>query len=125
MSQSVQVVILCEDVQHEAFARRFLESSGLDYGRIRVNKSPKGRGSGEQYVRETYHKELEYFRARKHRVNQTLIVLLAAVEGSTPSAPILLDITVALLSSHILDIDNCFSLLIYLQVLAMAYVLRI
>ena len=35
MSRNVQVVILCEDRQHEAFARRFLERAGKD---VRVQR---------------------------------------------------------------------------------------
>ena len=78
MSRNVQVVILCEDRQHEAFARRFLARAGK-YVRVqRVEVSPKGRGSGEQFVRERFAKELAYYRARKHRVEQALIVLIDA-----------------------------------------------
>jgi len=78
MSRNVQVVILCEDRQHEAFARRFLERTGKDIRVQRVEVSPKGRGAGEQFVRERFRKELAYYRARKHRVEQALIVLIDA-----------------------------------------------
>ncbi len=78
MSRNVQVVVLCEDRQHEAFARRFLERTGKDVRVQRVEVSPKGRGAGEQFVRERFAKELAYYRARKHRVEQALIVLIDA-----------------------------------------------
>lgn len=79
MSRSVQIVLLCEDRQHEAFARRFLKKIGKDYRVQRVERvNPKGRGSGEQFVRERFKKELEYYRLRKHRVGQALIVLIDA-----------------------------------------------
>ena len=78
MSRNVQVVILCEDRQHEAFARRFLARAGKFVRVQRVEVSPKGRGSGEQFVRERFAKELAYYRARRHRVEQALIVLIDA-----------------------------------------------
>ncbi|MGI6418744.1 MAG: hypothetical protein ACOX1P_24115 [Thermoguttaceae bacterium] len=78
MSRNVNVVILCEDRQHEAFARRFLEQTGKGLRVQRVEISPKGRGSGEQFVRERFAKELAYYRARQHRVEQALIVVIDA-----------------------------------------------
>jgi hypothetical protein len=78
MSRNVQVVILCEDRQHEAFARRFLTRTGRHVRVQRVEINPKGRGSGEQFVRQRFVKELAYYRARKHRVEQALIVLIDA-----------------------------------------------
>jgi hypothetical protein len=44
----------------------------------RVEVNPRGRGSGEQFVRQRFSKELAYYRARKHRVEQALIVLIDA-----------------------------------------------
>lgn len=81
MSRNVQVVILCEDRQHEAFARRFLARRGEHFRVQRVERCPKGRGSGEQFVRERFAKELAYYRARKHRVGQALVVLVDADAG--------------------------------------------
>jgi hypothetical protein len=78
MSRNVQVVILCEDRQHEAFARRFLTRAGKSVRVQRVEVSPSGRGSAEQFVRERFAKEVAYYRARKHRVEQALIVLIDA-----------------------------------------------
>lgn len=78
MSRNVNVIILCEDRQHEAFARRFLKRSGRDYRVQRVEISPKGRGSGEQFVRARFAKELAEYRARRHRVEQALVVMIDA-----------------------------------------------
>lgn len=78
MSRNVQVVILCEDRQHEAFARRFLALAGRSVRVQRVEVSPKGRGSGEQFVRQRFASELAYYRARQHRVEQALVVLIDA-----------------------------------------------
>jgi hypothetical protein len=78
MSRGVNVVIVCEDRQHEAFARRFLGQAGKGLRVQRVEVSPKGRGSGEQFVRARFAKELAYYRGRQHRREQALIVVLDA-----------------------------------------------
>jgi hypothetical protein len=78
MSRNVNIVILCEDRQQEAFARRFLDQAGKGFRVQRVEVSPKGRGSGEQFVRERFAKELAYYRARQHRVEQSLVVVIDA-----------------------------------------------
>jgi len=78
MSRNVNVVVLCEDRQHEAFARRFLAKAGYNPRRQRVQVSPKGRGSGEQFVREHFAEELAYYRDRQHRVQQALVVVIDA-----------------------------------------------
>lgn len=78
MSRTVNIVILCEDRQHEAFARRFLRQAGRGYRVQRVEVSPRGRGSGEQFVRARFAKELAYYRARQHRVEQALVVVIDA-----------------------------------------------
>lgn len=78
MSRNVNIVVLCEDRQHEAFARRFLGQAGKGMRVQRVEISPKGRGSGEQFVRKQYAKEVAYYRAKAHKVGQALIVLIDA-----------------------------------------------
>ena len=78
MSRNAHVVILCEDRQHEVFARRFLARVGRHLRVQRVEIGPRGRGAGEQFVRDRFAKELAYYRARKHRVEQALIVLIDA-----------------------------------------------
>jgi hypothetical protein len=71
----VQLVILCEDSQHEAFLRRFLKKMGWSTRRLRVEKSPRGRGSAEQFVRERYPVELAAHRANQSHGSQALIVM--------------------------------------------------
>ncbi len=78
MSRSVNTVILCEDRQHEAFVRRFLAQAGKGLRVQRVEVSPKGRGSGEQFVRARFARELAFYRERQHRVEQALIVVIDA-----------------------------------------------
>ncbi len=76
MSRCVQLIVLCEDRQHEVFARRFLQRTGWSTRRLRVVIAPPGRGSAEQFVREHFPIELSAYRANRHRVAEALIVLL-------------------------------------------------
>jgi hypothetical protein len=78
MGRSVNMVILCEDRQHETFARRFLQKLGISIRNLRVEISPQGRGSAEQFVRKQYASELQYYRSRSHRVQQGLMVMIDA-----------------------------------------------
>lgn len=56
----IRAVILCEDREQEHFARKLCEALG--HRPVRVEVAPKGRGSGEQWVRTRYPGEV-----RKHR----------------------------------------------------------
>ncbi|HEX3556440.1 MAG TPA: hypothetical protein VIA62_24735 [Thermoanaerobaculia bacterium] len=74
MSRRVQLVLLCEDKQQEAFARRFLNAIGWETRAMRVEKAPAGRGAGEQFVRERFPRELKAHRSRP--VSQALVVMM-------------------------------------------------
>lgn len=69
-----KLVILCEDRQHEAFLRRFMKLEGWHPRAMRVERSPNGRGSGEQWVRERYPKELQALRSS--HVTAKLMVMI-------------------------------------------------
>lgn len=69
-----QVILLCEDGQHEAFLRRFLNAIGIHPRAITVVKCPSGRGCGEQWVREHYAAEVRKLRASQ--VARALVVVL-------------------------------------------------
>lgn len=71
----VQLVLLCEDRQHEAFLRRFFVAAGWHPRSLRVERSPKGRGSGEQWVRERYPAEVRNLRSAPH-VARGLVVAI-------------------------------------------------
>ena len=75
MSQRVNVVILCEDKQHAAFARRFLKKMGWTKP-PRIPPLPAGRGSGEQSVRERFPVELKSYRSKRGAVGQALVVIV-------------------------------------------------
>jgi len=74
VSRQVQLVLLCEDRQQEAFARRFLKAMGWETRAMRVEKAPGGRGAGEQFVRERFPRELKAHRSRP--VSQALVVMI-------------------------------------------------
>ncbi|KHD08541.1 hypothetical protein PN36_05625 [Candidatus Thiomargarita nelsonii] len=71
-----QLVILCEDLRHYHFARKFFQSRGLK--KIIPNICPKGRRSGEQYVREHYAQELKAYRSKANYLNIALVVVIDA-----------------------------------------------
>ncbi len=80
VSREVQIVLLCEDRQHQAFVERFLESVGRltrkAKRRLRVEKASQGRGSAERFVRDRFPKELAAYRRRRNRVSVALVVML-------------------------------------------------
>lgn len=80
VSREAQIVLLCEDSQHQAFVERFLEAAGRltrkAKRRLRVEKASQGRGSAEQFVRERFPKELAEYRRRRNLVSVALVVML-------------------------------------------------
>ena len=52
------IVLLSEDQQTDIFVKKLLKISGFKMGCIRSRIAPKGKGSGEQWVREQYRNEL-------------------------------------------------------------------
>lgn len=77
----VQLVLLCEDTQHEAFLRRFFGAMGQHPRAIRVEKCPKGRGSGEHWVRTQYAEEV-----RRLRASTVAHALVVAIDEDTRGA---------------------------------------
>lgn len=65
MSRNVRIVLLCEDAQHEAFAKKLLVALGWRLRDFRVVRAPSGRGSAEQYVRERFPIELRGVRSKR------------------------------------------------------------
>lgn len=75
MSKRVQIVLLCEDRQHEVFARRFLKYVGWSGQQYIVMATP-GKGSAEAFVREHFPEELKAYRANLGKVDQALLVVV-------------------------------------------------
>jgi len=74
----VNIVMLCEDSQQEAFMRRFLKGMGWNAREFRVEKSPSAKGSAEQWVREKFPDELNIYRKRRQRAASALIAMTDA-----------------------------------------------
>jgi hypothetical protein len=79
-TRRVKVVLLCEDSQHEAFVRRFLEGMGWNKRELRVEKSPSAVGSAAQWVRQRFPIELRVYRQR-----QAASALIAIIDADTKS----------------------------------------
>lgn len=76
MKRQVQLILLCEDQQHETFSRRFFTSMGWNGRQLRVKRSPLAKGSAEQFVREEFPKEVEAYRKNRNRVGCKLVAML-------------------------------------------------
>ncbi len=77
-SHRVRAIILCEDRQQEVFARHFLVCRGFDSLRMRAIISPRGVGSGEQFVRERFSREVRAYRSKRNQIGMCLVVLIDA-----------------------------------------------
>jgi hypothetical protein len=73
--RDARVVVLCEDQRHYHFVRGFLAAKGIRSNRIRPRMAPPGGGSGEQFVREQFPREL-----KAHRSRHGNVLLVACVD---------------------------------------------
>lgn len=75
--QNREFLVLCEDQQHEAFARRFLKKTKnvTHYDQIRVERAPLGRGAADHFVQENF---IRWLRVLHHPkgANEFLVVVL-------------------------------------------------
>jgi len=76
-SRRISVVILCEDRQTAAFARRFLDAYGWK-GLIRVVPFPQDKAAGATFVLREFPNELRGYRSRASHTSQRLIVIVDA-----------------------------------------------
>lgn len=81
MNKVSEVIVLGEDRRHQNFARRFLERLGFKAHHIFLRPVRAGGGSGEQWVRENYRKEVTQCRQRQARASTALVVMLDADTG--------------------------------------------
>jgi hypothetical protein len=65
MTRKVEILVYCEDSQQEAFIRRFLKMKNYPRNKIDVHKSPRGKGSAEQWVLNQFVNALNNYRKRK------------------------------------------------------------
>ena len=69
-----EIVLLCEDQQHQAFASRFLERMGWNPRQVRRLPLIDGKGSAVQYVTRQFPEELRALRRRA--VDACLVVVI-------------------------------------------------
>ena len=81
-ARRVRVVLLCEDSQQETFVRRFLAGMNWETRELRVEKSPSGKGSAEQWVRNKFPVELAAYRERRARAASALVTIIDADPGT-------------------------------------------
>lgn len=76
-----EVVIVAEDLRQSNFVRRYLKRADTSR-QVRVVPPPTGKGSGEQFVRESYPTELSYYRSRAHHRRAALVIAIDADTGT-------------------------------------------
>jgi len=73
-----RIIVLCEDKQQEVCARHFLRQCGFHPRKMEFVTCPKGKQSGEQFVRENYPSEVRAYRSRKNHISICLAVIIDA-----------------------------------------------
>jgi hypothetical protein len=76
MSKGCLVIVVVEDENQKMLVRRFLRKRGLDPHEMRIECSPSGEGSAENWVRQEFVKEVRVYRSRHART--ALIVAIDA-----------------------------------------------
>jgi hypothetical protein len=76
------IILLVEDLNQENLLRHYLQRLGQNNRDMRSRKSPKGRGSGEQFVREKYASEVRAIRSQMAKTKACLIAMIDADTGS-------------------------------------------
>ena len=77
-----EIVVLAEDLRQANLVRHYLIRCGHHQRSIVLRLAPRGKGSGEQYVRERYPIEVAYCRHRLHLRKAALATVLDADTGS-------------------------------------------
>jgi hypothetical protein len=72
------IILLVEDLNRENLLRRYLQRVGHGNRTMRVVRSPSGRGSGEQFVRESYASQVRAIRGTLTRTKACLIAMIDA-----------------------------------------------
>ncbi|HUU95067.1 MAG TPA: hypothetical protein VM487_04950 [Phycisphaerae bacterium] len=80
--RGVQLILVCEDGEHERFARYALLEFGFQRHELRFFLSPSGRGAAEQWVRQRYADEVRAHR-RKACYRQVGLVVVIDADGET------------------------------------------
>ncbi len=76
--RNARIIIVCEDIQHRTFLYRLLKELGFSTRRFRIEQAPSGKGSAEQWVRESYADEVAVYRRKSSHMDIGLIVMMDA-----------------------------------------------
>jgi hypothetical protein len=76
-----RVTILSEDTRHSHFVIGYLEKLGFKNKNIFEKFSPKGEGSGEQFVRDNFPKEVKAHRSKK--CQNIILIVVTDADGYT------------------------------------------
>lgn len=78
MNNKAQVFILCEDTVHYHFAKKYFELLGFNNRKIIGKYNPRGRsvGSGAEYVKSNYEKEVKAFHSKVNHLDYILVVII-------------------------------------------------
>ncbi len=78
MKTKAQIFILCEDTVHYHFAKKYFELLGFNNRKITGKYNPTGRsvGSGAEYVKKNYEKEVRAFRSKANHLDYILVVII-------------------------------------------------
>lgn len=73
-----KLIILCEDLQQAVFARHFFLLRGFHRREIKIKRNPNGKGSGEQFVRTSYAREVRDYRRKSTYQSIVLVIIIDA-----------------------------------------------
>jgi hypothetical protein len=76
--RGVQLILICENGEHERFARCAFLKLGFHRRELRFSLSPAGRGAAEQWVRKQYADEVRAYRRKVGHLQVGLVVLIDA-----------------------------------------------
>lgn len=74
MSNPSSVILVLEDEHQQRLVYRCLINCGVQRNVIRIQRSPSGRGSAENWVRKQFAKEVSEYR-RRHAQTQLIVVI--------------------------------------------------
>ena len=76
--RGVRLILICEDGEHERFARYTFLGLGFNRRELRFFVSPSGRGAAEQWVRKRYAPEVRTYRGKASYQHVGLAVIMDA-----------------------------------------------
>ncbi len=78
MNRVSLIILVVEDHLQQMLAYRYLIGCGVKQREIRIERSPSGKGSAENWVRRRFVKETNAYRDRQARARTALIVMIDA-----------------------------------------------